>query len=69
MTERVRLAYNVLRDGIRKDRPPEWESLQPWMRDAMLVTYLQGKLDWGASVAARADGEQPRAEKSDNQEG
>ncbi len=61
MTDRVRLAYNVLRNGIRKDKPPEWEILQPWMRDAMLVTYLQGKLDGSTKYAATGGGEDARA--------
>ena len=39
------LAYDVFRNGCTKDKPPAWDNLEPWMRDAMTVTYLQGKLD------------------------
>jgi len=42
---RVRAAYRAFRDGFVKGHPPLWEDLSDWMRDAMLVAYLQGKLD------------------------
>ena len=40
-------AYYTFREGFGfgADRPPEWSKLKSWMRDAMIVAYLQGKLD------------------------
>ena len=50
MTEdRVFTAYLAFRSGFSVEnstrRPPKWEKLSTWMRDAMQVCYLQGKLD------------------------
>ena len=45
--ERAKLAYSVFRGGFRKDAdaPPHWDDLPTWVRDAVTVAYLQGKLD------------------------
>jgi hypothetical protein len=44
---REQLAYDVFRGGFRAGAkvPPHWDDLEPWVRDAILVAYLQGKLD------------------------
>lgn len=54
-SDRTELAYSVFRGGFRKGShaPPHWADIEPWMRDAMLVAYLQGKLD--GSTNYRAD--------------
>lgn len=44
---RERLAYNTYRSGFSKNHPPLWQHLEPWVRDAITVAYLQGKLDRG----------------------
>lgn len=31
--------------GSQANRPPFWKDLEPWIRDAITVAYLQGKLD------------------------
>jgi hypothetical protein len=44
--QRARLAYETFRGGFVKSKPPpHWDDLQQWMRDAVLVAYLQGTLD------------------------
>lgn len=48
MTEvdRAKLAYDTFRGGIKgASKVPEWENTPGWVRDAVLVAYLQGKLD------------------------
>jgi hypothetical protein len=46
MTERAEQSYHIFRGGFRTaPPPPHWEDLEPWMRDAVKVAYLQGKLD------------------------
>lgn len=58
MNDRAQLAYNVFRGGFPKEkRTPRWTDLEPWMRDAMLVTYLQGKLD-GSTLPAPSQARQ-----------
>jgi hypothetical protein len=42
---RERVAYDTYRNGFSKNHPPLWQHLEPWMRDAITVAYLQGKLD------------------------
>lgn len=51
---RERVAYNVFRGGFRADAkpPPHWDDLEPWVRDAVTVAYLQGKLDGSTHYAA-----------------
>lgn len=44
---RERLAYDIFRNGFSKNRPPSWQELEPWMRAALTVAYLQGALDGG----------------------
>ena len=61
MTEdRVFTAYLAFRSGFSAEnstrRPPQWDELSTWMRDAMQVCYLQGKLD-GASLLPPANHE------------
>lgn len=46
--ERIVWAYNTFRGGFREDAPcpiPHWDDAPPWVRDAMRVAYMQGKLD------------------------
>jgi len=43
-TERHIIAYETVRAGC-KNIIPAWDSLEPWIRDAVKVAYLQGKLD------------------------
>lgn len=44
--ERAKLSYETFRDGIKgPTKMPEWEKAPGWVRDAVLVAYLQGKLD------------------------
>lgn len=47
MTERAQVAYAAFRGGFRDDAkaPPHWNDLETWMRDALKVAYLQGRLD------------------------
>ena len=42
--ERHVTAYETLRAGC-KGTIPAWDALEPWMRDAVKVAYLQGTLD------------------------
>lgn len=52
--DRAQVAYDVFRGGFRKghpNTPPPWDDLKPWIRDAMLVAYLQGKLDGSTRYA------------------
>lgn len=46
--DRARLAYETYRGGFREDAPcpvPHWDDAPTWVRDAIHVAYLQGKLD------------------------
>lgn len=46
--DRVAGAYNTFRGGFRDDAPcpvPSWDDAPDWVRDAVKVAYLQGKLD------------------------
>lgn len=45
--DRIKTAYHVFRGGFRPgaNMPPHWTDLEPWVRDALVVAYLQGKLD------------------------
>jgi len=53
--DRVTLAYSTFRGGCREDNaPPRWGELEPWMRDAMRVAYLQGTLDAPESLTGRS---------------
>lgn len=46
--DRIKTAYDTFRHGITaKDIPLPWGHLLPWIRDAMRVAYLQGRLDKG----------------------
>lgn len=51
--DRAQTAYNAYRNGFSRGHilPPPWNELESWMRDAVIVAYLQGKLD--AAEAAR----------------
>lgn len=47
-SKRQQVAYNVFRGGFgdgHPNRPPHWDDLEPWIRDALTVAYLQGQLD------------------------
>jgi hypothetical protein len=44
--ERARLAYETFRGGFSDvTKIPRWEKAPGWIRDAVLVAYLQGTLD------------------------
>lgn len=45
--DRAQVAYDAYRSGFSRGHvvPPLWAELESWMRDALIVTYLQGKLD------------------------
>lgn len=46
--ERANFAFNIFRGGFpngHPNRPPHWDDLPPWIRDALTIAYLQGKLD------------------------
>lgn len=53
--ERHHVAYNTFCNGFQDARlkPPLWDNLEPWVRDALLVAYSQGKLDGGSEKRAR----------------
>lgn len=51
--DRERLAYNTYRNGFSKNHPPHWQNLEPWVRDAITVAYLQGRLDGGTLTAGK----------------
>ena len=48
---RERIAYDAFRGGFRRGAvvPPHWDDLESWMRDALMIAYLQGKLDGKAN--------------------
>lgn len=46
--DRARVAYDTFRGGFRSDAPcpvPHWNDAPTWVRDVVLVAYLQGTLD------------------------
>lgn len=45
--ERAKTAYETLRAGFGKNPCPcpPWDGLEVWMRDALIVCYLQGRVD------------------------
>lgn len=46
--KRARVAYDTFRNGCPFGgfgSAPEWEKAPVWVRDVVLVAYLQGKLD------------------------
>lgn len=43
---RARLAYETFRGGCNDiTKVPHWDKTPGWVRDAVLVAYLQGRLD------------------------
>ena len=49
--ERVRIAYNAFLSGFSGFCPaPRWDEASPWVRDALKVAYLQGRLDGTSCV-------------------
>lgn len=50
--KRVIDAYHVLRNGCTEP-PPAWDDLPDWVRDAMRVSYLLGKIDAPIESKAR----------------
>jgi hypothetical protein len=46
-TRRARTAYDAFRNGFPGETwpMPEWEKAPFWVRDVVLVAYLQGTLD------------------------
>lgn len=57
--ERARLAYEVFRNGLRYPGDiPTWDDAPSWVRDAVIVGYLQGKLD-GSVVSSQTRGTEP----------
>jgi hypothetical protein len=52
--ERAQLAYETFRNGLRyPDDIPAWWDAPSWVRDAVVVAYLQGTLDAPMSPADR----------------
>lgn len=44
--ERVKQAYDIFRGGFKDpETMPHWDDAPSWVRDAVTVAYLQGKLD------------------------
>jgi hypothetical protein len=44
--KRARIAYDTFRSGFDHDgRVPHWDDAPTWIRDVVIVAYLQGKLD------------------------
>jgi len=44
--ERPKLAYDTFRGGLKDSSTiPHWDDAPSWVRDAVLVAYLQGLLD------------------------
>jgi hypothetical protein len=44
--ERAQLAYETFRNGLKyQDDIPAWWDAPSWVRDAVIVAYLQGTLD------------------------
>lgn len=44
--ERAMLAYESFRNGLRYPQDiPTWDDAPSWVRDAVIVAYLQGTLD------------------------
>lgn len=44
--DRARVSYEAFRNGFDGGvLPPEWDKAPAWVRDAIHVAYLQGKLD------------------------
>jgi hypothetical protein len=57
--DRARLAYETFRSGFRVDAPcpvPHWDDAPAWVRDAVHVAYLQGKLDKPSIETTHIDG-------------
>lgn len=50
MTARAKIAYDAFRGGFcgGETPVPHWDEAPTWVRDAVLVAYLQGRLDNGA---------------------
>lgn len=58
MTKRQQIAYNAFRRGFHDghpNTPPHWDDLEPWIRDAILVAYSQGRLDGLPKKASYAE--------------
>ena len=44
--ERAKLAYDTFRGGLKDPGTiPHWDEAPSWVRDAVVVAYLQGTLD------------------------
>jgi hypothetical protein len=57
-TDRARLAYETILRGFSEPQDaenfiPEWRSAPTWVRDAVRVAYMQGKLDQISAPAAK----------------
>jgi hypothetical protein len=52
--DRIKEAFNAFTSGIRPGYTPlpTWDTAPAWVRDAMRVAYLQGKLDSGSQSPA-----------------
>jgi hypothetical protein len=45
-SDRHKIAYNTFRSGFGNACPvPAWDDAPPWLRDVILVAYLQGAVD------------------------
>lgn len=51
-TEQAKTAYETFRGGFGKNPcpAPPWYEAPRWVRDAVLVAYLQGRVDKGAEL-------------------
>lgn len=48
--DRAKVAYDTFRNGFTGGTPcpaPAWDAAPSWVRDVVLVAYLQGSLDRG----------------------
>lgn len=44
--DRAKLAYETFRNGLKNpDDIPTWDKATSWVRDIVMVGYLQGMLD------------------------
>lgn len=45
--DRVKVAYETFTGGFADGKcpAPRWEDAPTWLRDALAVSYMQGKLD------------------------
>lgn len=50
--KRARIAYDAFRSGFNHDGSvPHWDDAPTWVRDVVVVAYLQGMLDYKPPVS------------------